>query len=81
MLLQGERASSVEEVQKLMEERNLMFDELKFQLTRAQNKMKSYADQGRRDVVYEVGDKVYLKIQPYRLKTLARRVNQKLSPR
>ena len=28
-----------------------------------------------------MGDKVYLKLQPYRLQTLAKRVNQKLSPR
>ncbi|CAH9114190.1 unnamed protein product, partial [Cuscuta europaea] len=29
----------------------------------------------------EVGDLVYLKIQPYKLKSLAKRINQKLSPR
>ena len=39
-----------------------MLDELKFQLERAQNRMKSYADLKRREVEYEVGDKVYLKL-------------------
>lgn len=30
---------------------------------------------------YQVGDSVYLKIQPYKMKSLAKRMNQKLSPR
>ena len=58
-----------------------MLDELKFQLERAQNRMRVYADRKRRDVEYEEGDMMYLKLQPYRLKTLAKWVNQKLSPR
>ena len=58
-----------------------MLDELKFQLERAQNRMMSYADLKRREVEYQVGDKVYLKLQPYRLQTLAKRINQKFSPR
>jgi len=32
-------------------------------------------------VFFEPGEHVYLKLQPYRIKTLARRVNQKLSAR
>lgn len=30
---------------------------------------------------YQVGEMVYLKIQPYKLKSLAKRINQKISPR
>ena len=30
---------------------------------------------------YKVGDMVYLKLQPYKLKKLAKRVNRKLNPR
>ena len=43
--------------------------------------MKVYGDQKRRDIEYAVGDKVHLKLQLYRLKILAKRINQKLSPR
>ena len=43
--------------------------------------MKKKADQNRREVEFQVGELVYLKIQPYRLNSLAARINQKLSPR
>lgn len=33
------------------------------------------------EVEYNINDIVYLKISPYKLKKLAKRVNQKLSPR
>ncbi|KAJ1383055.1 Chromo-like domain superfamily [Sesbania bispinosa] len=64
-----------------MAERNHMLDELKEQLVRAQNKMRTQANKHRREVEYQVRDVVFLKIQPYKLKSLAKRVNQKLSPR
>src|ERR1044072_999970 len=43
--------------------------------------MRQQANMHRRDVQFEVGDRVYLKIQPYKLKSLSKRKNQKLSPR
>ena len=39
------------------------------------------ADKRRREVEFAMGDKVYLKIQTYRLKSQATRINQKLKPR
>ena len=42
--------------------------------------MKQQADKKRKDVEFQVDDWVYLKIQPYRLKSLARKVNEKSSP-
>ena len=81
-LLKGEQGSStVEEVNQLMFERNVILDELKEQLARAQSRMKAQADKKRRELEFSVGDVVYLRIQPYKLKSLATRINQKLSPR
>ena len=50
-------------------------------MTKAQNQIKSQADKKRREVEFQVGNTVHLKVQPYKLKTLANRANQKLSPR
>jgi len=43
--------------------------------------MKQQADKKRRDVVFVVGDFVYLKIHPYKMRSLAARSNQKLAAR
>jgi hypothetical protein len=73
--------SAVEEVNRLTAERNAMLKEMQEQLLKAQDVMRAQANKHRREVEYKVGDMVYLKIQPYKLKKLAKRFNQKLSPR
>ena len=81
-LLKGNSTpSSVEEVNQLVQERDMMLAEIREQLLKAQNRMQSQADKHRRELELEVGEKVFLKIQPYKLKSLAKRQNQKLSPR
>ena len=65
----------------MVEDRNKMLDEIKEYLCQAQNRMKIQAERHTREVEYQVGDMVFLNIQPYRLCTLASRVNQKLSLR
>ena len=75
-----EEDSPVEGVNSHISEHNLIIDELKLNLTRAQDKMKKYADKHRREVQFEVGTQVYLKLQPYRFRSLAARPNEKLRP-
>ena len=43
--------------------------------------MKEQADRKRREVHFQKGEAVYLRLQPYRSKSLAKRPNEKLSPR
>ena len=42
--------------------------------------MKQQADAHSREVTFEVGDLVFLKLRPYHMKTLVARINEKLSP-
>ena len=67
------------ELEKALQERDVVLESLKQNLLRAQEIMKAQADKERRDVVLNVGDMVYLKLQPYRQKTVARRFCQKLA--
>lgn len=54
---------------------------LKEHLTQAQNRMKQQADKHRTERVCEVGDWVYLRLQPYKQTSLQVRSNVKLAPR
>jgi len=72
---------SKEEVNHMLAERNLILDELKWQLNKAQDRMRGQANKKRRDVEFRVRDIVYLKLQPYQMKSLTTQINQKLSLR
>lgn len=58
-----------------------MLRELQELLLKAQDLMINKANKHLREVEHEVGDMVFLKIQPYKLKKVTKRLNQKLSPR
>ena len=61
-LLRGDVSSSVEDVNQLLHERSVMLNELKEQLVKAQNKMKTQVDKHKQEVDLVVGEKLFLKI-------------------
>ncbi|XP_052879082.1 transposon Tf2-1 polyprotein isoform X1 [Gossypium arboreum] len=74
-------ASPVASVDRTLQHREVLRQVLKFHLTRAQDRMKQMADKHRSEREFQVGDLVYLKLQPYRQHSLRKFKNQKLSPR
>lgn len=52
---------------------------LQHHLERVQQRMKNQADKGRTERVFEVGDKVFLKLQPYLQSSVHHRANHKLA--
>jgi transposase InsO family protein len=69
----------VTDVQDWLEERKGMMDLLKLHLNRAQHRMKVQADKKRTERSFQVGDSVFLKLQPYVQSSVAHRSNHKLS--
>jgi hypothetical protein len=61
------------------EEKKVMDDLLRQHLHRAQQRMKHQADKNRQERIFQEGDSVYIKLQPYVQASLAPRANQKLS--
>nr|GEU37907.1 transposon Ty3-I Gag-Pol polyprotein [Tanacetum cinerariifolium] len=62
-------------------ERDIVLRQLKHNLLAAKNRMEQKANRKRREVEYKVGDRVFLKLQPYRQLTLAKRLSNKLAKR
>jgi hypothetical protein len=63
----------------ILRDRQAQLDRLKLHLANAQNRMKLQADRHRSDKEYEVGDKVYLKLQPYAQSSVVNRPCPKLA--
>jgi transposase InsO family protein len=62
-----------------VEDKKAMTDLLKQHLNCARQRMKFHADKHRQERTFEVGDSVFLKLQPYVQSSVALRANQKLS--
>lgn len=58
-----------------------ILDYIKAHLLKAQHRMKKYVDAHRKEVEFQEGELVYLKLQPCCQKSLARRVCEKLVAR
>lgn len=77
----GENKVSNDTVEQQLMVRDIALVALKEHLTLAQNCMKKFYDQKRREVEFEVGSEVSLKLRPYRQRTLAKKRCERLSPK
>ena len=62
-----------------LRDRQVITDLIRQHLARAKQRMKKQADKHRSERHFNVGDEVFVKLQPYVQSTLAPRANQKLS--
>ncbi|KAA8514958.1 hypothetical protein F0562_018255 [Nyssa sinensis] len=73
--------SPVHEVDQSLVSRDALLRQLKDNLSAANNRMKQQVDFKRRDIEYQVGDFVFLKLHPYRQQSVFKRAYQKLASR
>lgn len=62
-------------------DRDLALNTLREYLVIAHNRMKKQADSQRQELTFKVGDEVFLKLRPYRQRSLARKKYKKLAPK
>ncbi|KZV51589.1 transposon Ty3-G Gag-Pol polyprotein [Dorcoceras hygrometricum] len=73
--------SKVAAVARELGDRDEVLRQLGYNLERAQQRMIKHANVHRRDVAFEVGDRVFLKLRPHRQQSICSRVFQKLAPK
>lgn len=74
-------SSNLEAIDSDLATRDQILDLLKTNLIKTQTRMKKQADSHRKDVQFQEGELVYVKLQPYRQSSIAKRNSQKLSKR
>lgn len=77
----GRGQTAVDSLEEMLQERDFILDELRLQLLKSQQRMQVTANSKRRDENFAVGEKVFLKLQPYRQRSLAHRPFEKLAAR
>ena len=70
---------AVDDLKEWLSNRKVMIQLLQQHLCRAQQRQKSYADKNRTEHQFQLGDFVYLKLQPYIQQSVMPRANYKLS--
>lgn len=72
--------TNLDTIDQLLTNRDAILDDLRMNLIRAQQKMALQSNKHRRDIAFEEGDMVFLKLRPYRQQSLTKRKYEKLSP-
>ena len=71
--------ATVPDLNEWLSERSLMQDLVRQHLLRAQARMKQQSDKHRSERTFEIGDWVFLKLQPYAQASVSKRSSQKLA--
>lgn len=77
--ISGYDSCAIPDLEEWLKQRKVMLGLLQQQLSKAQTRMKQQADRNRTDRSFEVGEKVWLKLQPYVQSSVTSRANHKLS--
>ncbi|KAK6244845.1 hypothetical protein QUC31_011254 [Theobroma cacao] len=73
--------SKLDAVDQALQSRDMILKSLRQNMLHAQHKMKTIYDSKHHDIEFQVGDKVLLRLQPYRQLSLANRRHQQLLPK
>lgn len=71
--------TKIAELEEQLLNQDAMLQILQFNLLKAQSQMMTEAGSKRRDISFELSDWVFLRVHPYKQKSLAKRMHEKLS--